>query len=485
MVKSTDAVPKAFISYSWTSLAHRDQIRSYAERLREDGVDVILDQWDLAEGQDKYAFMEKMVTDPSITHVLVFSDKQYAEKADSRKAGVGTESQIMSKEIYEKVDQKKFIPLVCERKPDGEPYLPAFFQPRIWIDFSSPERVNENWEQLIRALHGKPLHVKPALGNPPGYLSAAENRPTLPTIGKFATLRDALLHNKPILSFARRDFLDIAFAYADSLRTRNPPIDVDKLEAAVLETLRTLLPLRDQFVDWVVLEVGATTPDAFEEIVINFLERLLTLKYRPIKLQSWQDGWFDAHVIFVYELFLYVIAALVGRSQFALIHSIFTAHYMLPETELHRNREFVGFNEFYGYSRVLEQRNKRLKLSRMNLVADLIKERSTRTDITFRDVMQAELIVFIASALSDARWYPQTLIYAGYGARFPLFARAAQHKYFEKVKTLFEVASADELRERFEKGCESLGVNQWEHFWIQSVSVWDAANMDKLDTIGK
>ena len=119
--------PKVFISYSRTSQGHCDQIRGYAERLRNDGIDVILDQWDLSEGQDKYAFMEKMVTDPSVTHVLVFSDKKYAEKADERKAGVGTESQIMSKEIYEKVDQKKFIPLVCERRSDGEPYLPTFF----------------------------------------------------------------------------------------------------------------------------------------------------------------------------------------------------------------------------------------------------------------------------------------------------------------------------------------------------------------------
>jgi hypothetical protein len=92
--------PKAFISYSWSSPGHCDRIRSYAERLVNEGVDVILDQWDLSEGQDKYAFMEKMVTDPSVTHVLIFSDSQYSEKADERKAGVGTESQIISKEIH-------------------------------------------------------------------------------------------------------------------------------------------------------------------------------------------------------------------------------------------------------------------------------------------------------------------------------------------------------------------------------------------------
>jgi hypothetical protein len=289
--------PKAFISYSRTSRAHCDRIRSYAERLRGDGVDVILDQWDLAEGQDKYAFMEKMVTDPSVTHVLVFSDKRYAEKADARKAGVGTESQIMSKEIYEKVDQRKFIPLICERRSDGEPYLPAFLHPRIWIDFSTAEQVNENWEQLIRAIYGKPLHIKPGLGKPPAYLSADENQPALPTIGKFATLRDAILNDKPIVALARQDFLDAAFALADSFRTRNPPADIDEFEEKVLETLRTLLPLRDQFIDWLLLEAATSHPSALEETLSSFLERLLSLKYRPTDLQSWQEGWFDAHVI--------------------------------------------------------------------------------------------------------------------------------------------------------------------------------------------
>src|SRR2546430_14375272 len=111
--------PKAFISYSWTSQSHQDLIRSYAERLVGDGVDVVFDQWDLKEGQDKNAFMEKMVTDPTVSHVLVFSDTVYVAKADQRKAGVGTESQIISQKVYKQVDQQKFIPIACELDDTG------------------------------------------------------------------------------------------------------------------------------------------------------------------------------------------------------------------------------------------------------------------------------------------------------------------------------------------------------------------------------
>ena len=111
--------PKAFISYSWTSPGHQERVRSWADRLMNDGVKVMLDIYDLKPGQDKYHFMEKMVTDDSVKHVLMMCDKSYKEKADKRKSGVGTESQIISNEVYEKVEQTKFIPIVCEKDEKG------------------------------------------------------------------------------------------------------------------------------------------------------------------------------------------------------------------------------------------------------------------------------------------------------------------------------------------------------------------------------
>ena len=71
---------KAFVSYSWTSHEHVNRIIEICNRLANDGIDIILDKWDLKEGQDKYAFMERMVVDSKVKKVLIFCDKQYAEK---------------------------------------------------------------------------------------------------------------------------------------------------------------------------------------------------------------------------------------------------------------------------------------------------------------------------------------------------------------------------------------------------------------------
>lgn len=49
---------KIFISYSWKNNKIVEWVRDeLATRLLSDGIEVVLDQWDLKEGHDIYAFM--------------------------------------------------------------------------------------------------------------------------------------------------------------------------------------------------------------------------------------------------------------------------------------------------------------------------------------------------------------------------------------------------------------------------------------------
>jgi len=244
--------PKAFISYSWTSPSHQALVKHWADQLLSDGVDVVLDIYDLKEGNDKYAFMERMVTDEAITHVLVVSDRMYSEKADDRKAGVGTESQIISREVYEKVEQSKFIPIVCEVDDKGNPFLPTFLKSRIWIDFTTPEAANENWEQLIRVLYGKPLHQKPQVGKAPVYLAEDSGVPPSPALSKYSVLKQAVLHGKPALALYRTGFLEACIDFADKLRVRKRP-DVTSLGEKVLADCGLMRQVRSHIADWVLL----------------------------------------------------------------------------------------------------------------------------------------------------------------------------------------------------------------------------------------
>ena len=42
--------PKVFISYSWTTTQHQLLVKEWADRLIADGIDVVLDIYDLKEG---------------------------------------------------------------------------------------------------------------------------------------------------------------------------------------------------------------------------------------------------------------------------------------------------------------------------------------------------------------------------------------------------------------------------------------------------
>src|SRR5687767_5519377 len=124
MTENTSHTPpsRAFISYSWTTPEHVQRVMDPTTQLVDSGVDVKLDKWNRRERHDAYKFMESMVSDPEVTKVIIVSDRRYAEKADSRKGGVGAESQIMSPEIYKKAEQSKFTAIVPEVDDNGEPY---------------------------------------------------------------------------------------------------------------------------------------------------------------------------------------------------------------------------------------------------------------------------------------------------------------------------------------------------------------------------
>lgn len=474
--------PKVFISYSWSSPGHQLLVKQWAEQLVADGVDVVIDIYDLKEGHDKFAFMERMVTDKSVTHVLVVSDKSYSTKADAREAGVGTESQIISKEVYDKVEQSKFVPIACEFDEHGEPFLPTFFKSRIWIDFSTPEAANENWEQLIRLLYGKPIHEKPKLGNAPAYVRDDSASPSSPALGKYRALKQAVMHGKPGLALYRNDFLDSCLAYADSLRVRARPT-VDLLGEKILADCGQLRHVRNHIVDWVLLEATAVPTEEFADVLVGFLERLRELKSRPPEINSWNDVWFEAHSIFVYETFLYIIAALLKAEDSRALHEVFTSHYLLPPTERYGDGRFETFDCFYGYSKTLQEVLAPKGQSLYSPAAELLKRQADREDLPFDDVMQAELLVLLMAFITpNTRWYPQTLHYAQHSREYPFFLRATQHKGFKKLATITGFGDAQALRNAVREGIERLEVRAWNAFAFNR-SFWSSMNMDKIDTL--
>lgn len=155
--------PSVFISYSHDSDEHKAWVLRLAADLREHGVDATLDQWDLAPGQDVTAFMQKGILDAD--RVILVCSQSYVGKAEAGSGGVGFERLIVTGEVVQNIDTRKFVPLV--RANFAEPCIPRFLGPRLYINFNDDAAYGTKREELLRELLGAPANVKPPLGANP------------------------------------------------------------------------------------------------------------------------------------------------------------------------------------------------------------------------------------------------------------------------------------------------------------------------------
>jgi TIR domain len=151
--------PNLFISYSWSNPDHEKWVLTFGEELISQGIDVVLDKWDLKPGHDANAFMEAMVTDPDVAKVVLVCDKQYVEKSNKRSGGAGAEAQIITPEFYVKKEQDKFVAAIREFDDDGKAYVPVYYGSRIYFDLSNPSTYATEFENLVRWAWDKPAHT--------------------------------------------------------------------------------------------------------------------------------------------------------------------------------------------------------------------------------------------------------------------------------------------------------------------------------------
>lgn len=217
MNQSLDILPpKVFISYSHD---FQDKVKEYTDRLiSEGGIDARIDIYDLEKGHDINKYMEEMVNNPEIQFVLMFCTKTYTEKANARKGGVGTESAIISQEVYGNAQQKKFIPIACEVDEEGNFILPTFVKSRNSFDFTTPEKTYEEWENLIRFLHNKPRYQKPKIETPPSYILHDDTKEYSNIKHQLETYKHAVHQGKIDSKVSRNQFLAVCEEEISALR---------------------------------------------------------------------------------------------------------------------------------------------------------------------------------------------------------------------------------------------------------------------------
>lgn len=440
--------PKLFVSYCWSTPDHEQWVIDLASELTQSGVEVVLDKWDLREGHDAVAFMEKMVTDPTINKVVIVCDKTYADKADGRKGGVGTETQIISREVYERTDQVKFVVVVAERDETGKPYLPTYYKSRIYIDLSESDRYTENFERLVRWVFDKPIYVKPEIGKPPSFIT--EDGPT--TLGTSALAKRAIEGVKNDKGYAKGafdEYLDTFSHNVERFRIVNKDGELDEL---IINAIDATVSSRNEFLQVLGAFVQYADPSSSAKAVHRFFEALLAYYAQPEGQNSWNESEFDHFKFFAHELFLYTLAAYIRVEDYSSVNNLLTEPYYLPKNMDRGRSATASFSVVRDHLRSLEYRNQHRKLNRLSLRADLLEQRSKLSGIPFRHVMQADFVCFMRAELSGDRWWPETLLYAAhhYGP-FELFARATSNAHLSRILPILGITSLASIKAKLEE----------------------------------
>jgi tetratricopeptide (TPR) repeat protein len=151
-----------FISYSQDSPDHKARVLALADRLRDEGIETVIDRYQTAPPEGWPLWMEKQIRDAKF--VLLVCTETYLrrvmkEEAPGKGLGVLWESTIINSYLYESGGvNEKFIPIVFDYSDTQ--FIPRPLKPTTYYDVSS----DDGYELLHSRLTDQPLTPAPALG---------------------------------------------------------------------------------------------------------------------------------------------------------------------------------------------------------------------------------------------------------------------------------------------------------------------------------
>ena len=437
---------KVFISYSWTNREHEKWVLNLAEKLTADGVEVVFDKWDLKKGQDKYAFMEKIVTEENLDKVLIICDKGYCDSADRREKGVGTETQIITSELYTKVEQRKFIPIIAQKEEEKfDIYMPIYMKNLIGIDMSSEAVYEDGYEELLRDIYDKPRYQRPKRGKMPSFLNDESSITSKLSIINKRLNQHILEDRLNLINSDKEDFLEQFFEELNSFSLNTAELG-DTPDETIFNKIDEMKVIRDEFLYFIESIIKSQRDNEVSEMIVEFFEKIYS--YSEYKYDgSYNPVVCDHFKFIIWELFIWINTILFKYKKYGVIRDITKTKYYI-DTKFGNNYNESAFESFYFYCESLERRNMRLSLRRISLQADIFKERSVYKGKTFlREIIETDIILSYIALANRKEWFPQSYIYFERFSSIKLLQKMERKAHFDNIKILFGVNNLDEFKD--------------------------------------
>lgn len=140
--------PKVFISYSWDNDLHKDWIVMLTNNLRKQG---IYANFDRGVNQKGTINLNRMMIENLRDNdfIIVVMTRNYKERADEYKGGVGLETMLLGNEILS--NTHKVIPLKRDQGVDNE-IVPYYLNGLNYTDFSQDGNFEESFNELLHRI---------------------------------------------------------------------------------------------------------------------------------------------------------------------------------------------------------------------------------------------------------------------------------------------------------------------------------------------
>jgi WD40 repeat protein len=157
-------MPRVFVSYSHDSPSHNQNVLALANRLRADGVDAVIDQYEPNPPEGWMLWTWKQIRDSDFV-IVVCTDEYCRRVVKESDLGVGHgacwEGNLILQYLYDNALQnRKFVPVVFNRADEEAVLTPL----RAFTRYCLEQK--QGYEELFRFLTAQRSVAKPKLGKP-------------------------------------------------------------------------------------------------------------------------------------------------------------------------------------------------------------------------------------------------------------------------------------------------------------------------------
>ena len=209
----------------------------------------------------------------------------------------------------------------------------------------------------------------------------------------------------------------------------------------------------------------------------RFFQGLLDKMGNPKADGVWNDTWDDALDFTIYEMWLYSVAALLAEERLELAARWVSMRYTVQGYDAGRERYGVFLcnpRSIYAWNDGKEPKKW------LNPVGQILKERASNEIVSWTDLIQADLTLWLRSTVDEERWWPNTAVYGRYGRALPLYIGVEEEDVWTPLRNLFGVDRRESLKAAATQAWRSRPIRHSGGMGDEGENIWRLLNLKKM-----